>query len=79
MEEIHRWFYDAFGDSPKGDESLNEHQLRGFIARMLTEAYRGGLLPKAAFFNDGSMSPHEVEDMISSRCVCTAFARAWAC
>jgi hypothetical protein len=69
MEEIHRWFYDAFGDAPRGDESLNEHQLKKFIGRMLTEAHKAGLLPKAAFFNDGSLAPHEVEEMIANRCV----------
>ncbi len=67
MDEIHGWFYDAFGDAPRGDESLSEHQLKTFIARLLTETHRAGLLPKAAFFNDGSLSQHEVEDMISSR------------
>ncbi len=69
IAEIKTWFYDAFGDAPRGDESLSAHQLKKFLARMLRETYRSGLLPKAAFFNDGSLSQHEVEEMLENRCV----------
>ena len=67
VDEIKSWFYDAFGDAPRGDESLNEYQLKVFIGRLLREAYRSGLMPKAAFFSDGSMQDHEIEAIIERR------------
>ena len=67
MDEIKGWFWDSFGDAPRGDESLNEYQLKVFVGRMLKEAYRSGLMPKAAFFNDGAMAEHEVENIIERR------------
>lgn len=34
---------------------------------MLKEAYRAGLMPKAAFFNDGAMADQDVEAIIERR------------
>lgn len=81
MEELRGWFLDSFGDAPRGDESLNEYQLKVFIGRLLKEAYRSGLMPKAAFFSDGSMSDTDIENVIERRCarlVCCAVRNAFA-
>lgn len=67
VDDIKQWFWDSFGDAPRGDESLNEYQLKVFVGRMLKEAYRAGLMPKAAFFSDGAMAEADVEDIIERR------------
>jgi hypothetical protein len=68
VDEIKTWYEDAVGDAPRGDGSLNEYQLKVFIGRLLKEAYRGGLMPKAAFFSDGAMSDVDIENIIERRC-----------
>jgi hypothetical protein len=69
VDEIKTWYEDAIGDAPRGDGSLNEYQLKVFIGRLLKEAYRGGLMPKAAFFSDGAMSDVDIENIIERRSV----------
>ena len=67
VDSIKQWYWDSIGDAPRGDGSLNPYQLRIFIGRLLKEAYRSGLMPKAAFFDDGSLSEADIQEMLERR------------
>lgn len=66
MEGLKKQFMKMFDQN--GDGEIDKDELKTFIATHIKMAFKAGLMPTAAFFDDGTLEIDQIEHLLETRC-----------